>query len=98
MHFGFESAIDKELINKLIEIRQREGATNATVNRYFTLLRAVLNRAKNEWEWIDQVPKLGGLMNRPLVIGSYPKLKWKDYLLNFLKHTTTCVSLHCQQG
>jgi integrase len=57
--------IDKELINKLIEIRLREGATNATVNRYFTLLRAVLNRAKNEWEWIDQVPKIRRLSEPP---------------------------------
>jgi integrase len=57
--------IDKDLINKLIEIRQQQGATNATVNRYFTLLRAVLNRAKNEWEWIDQVPKIRRLKEPP---------------------------------
>ncbi len=50
--------IDKVLINQLIEIRQNEGASNATVNRYFTLLRAVLNRTKNEWEWIKVVPTI----------------------------------------
>jgi integrase len=57
--------IDKKLINNLIEIRQQQGATNATVNRYFTLLRAVLNRAKGEWEWIDVVPKIRRLKEPP---------------------------------
>lgn len=57
--------IDKELINQLIEIRQSESASNATVNRYFTLLRAILNRAKNEWEWIKVVPKIRRLKEPP---------------------------------
>ncbi len=57
--------IDKVLINQLIEIRQSEGASNATVNRYFTLLRAILNRAKNEWEWIKVVPKIRRLKEPP---------------------------------
>ncbi len=30
----------------------------STVNRYLALVRAVLLRARDEWEWIDKVPKV----------------------------------------
>lgn len=30
----------------------------ATVNRYLTVLRSVLNMARDEWEWVDTVPKI----------------------------------------
>ena len=30
----------------------------ATVNRYLALIRAILNKAEQEWEWIDKAPKL----------------------------------------
>lgn len=30
----------------------------STVNRYLTVLRSVLNMARDEWEWIDTVPKI----------------------------------------
>lgn len=30
----------------------------ATVNRYMTVLRAILNKAKDDWEWVDNVPKI----------------------------------------
>jgi len=29
---------------------------NATANRILSLIRAILNRAKDEWGWIDSVP------------------------------------------
>ena len=34
----------------------REGWTNATVNRTLELLRAVLRKCVNEWEWLDRAP------------------------------------------
>jgi integrase len=33
-----------------------EGWTNATVNRTLELLRAVLRKCVNEWEWLDRAP------------------------------------------
>lgn len=30
----------------------------ATVNRYMTTLRSILNMARDDWEWIDRVPKI----------------------------------------
>ena len=32
------------------------GRTNATKNRFIQLIRAILNRAMKQWEWLDSVP------------------------------------------
>ena len=32
--------------------------TKATVNRYLAVVRAILLRARDEWEWIDKAPKV----------------------------------------
>lgn len=32
--------------------------SNATRNRYLSLIRSILNRCSGEWEWIDKAPKL----------------------------------------
>lgn len=48
--------IDRTLIDRIKF--DREGIASAgTTNRYLALIRAVLRRACNEWEWIDRVPK-----------------------------------------
>jgi integrase len=43
-------------ITRLAERRKREGVSNGTVNRMIALIRAVLNKAAKEWEWIDRAP------------------------------------------
>ena len=35
-----------------------QGKANATKNRYLALVRAILNKAANEWLWIDKAPKI----------------------------------------
>lgn len=48
--------IDKALLEKITEAKKAEGSSNATTNRILSLVRAILNRAKDEWEWIDSIP------------------------------------------
>ena len=36
----------------------REGVSNATVNRTLEVLRAILRKCVNEWEWLDRAPKV----------------------------------------
>ncbi|CAD6873651.1 site-specific integrase [Methylomonas sp. EbB] len=48
--------IDKMMLERITEAKKAEGSSNATANRILSLVRAILNRAKNEWEWIDAVP------------------------------------------
>lgn len=48
--------ITRDVIERLIETRQSEGVSNATVNRLLQVLRALLRMAEREWEWIDRAP------------------------------------------
>lgn len=50
--------IDSKMVAELIYQRQKEGVANATVNRMLAVLRSILNKAKNEWEWLDSVPRI----------------------------------------
>jgi integrase len=57
--------INKAVIDHLKTTKQQTGVTNASVNRLLALIRAILNRAKNEWEWLDTVPTVR-LLPEPL--------------------------------
>jgi integrase len=48
--------IDRTLID-CIKFDREKVASAATANRYLALIRAILRRACNEWEWIERVPK-----------------------------------------
>jgi hypothetical protein len=46
-------AIDRELLGRIAEQKKAEGVSNATVNRMLEVIRAILRKAVNEWEWMD---------------------------------------------
>ena len=50
--------IDRELLDRIHSARLAEGAANSTVNRTMEVVRAVLRRAANEWDWLDKVPRI----------------------------------------
>ena len=50
--------INRQLIDRITETKQAEGVSNATVNRVLEVLRAILRRCVDEWEWIDKAPKI----------------------------------------
>lgn len=50
--------ITVDLIARLTQERLNTGVTNATVNRMLAVIRAILNKAIHDWEWIDKVPKV----------------------------------------
>jgi site-specific recombinase XerD len=41
-----------------IGARKRAAASAATANRHLALIRAILRRARDEWEWIEKAPKI----------------------------------------
>jgi integrase len=51
-------AISRAYIDRITEERRLCGVTNATVNRTLEVLRAILNRAANDWEWLERAPKV----------------------------------------
>ncbi len=50
--------ISKSTLDNLKNEKLKTGVSNATVNRVLATVRKVLNAAKNEWEWIDNVPSV----------------------------------------
>jgi len=50
--------IDRELIESIAAAKEAEGSSPATVNRYLALIRAILQAACFEWEWIVKAPKI----------------------------------------
>lgn len=50
-------AITRDVISEIARKKAAESS-KATANRYLALIRAILRRACNEWEWIDRVPKV----------------------------------------
>lgn len=48
--------IDRTLIDR-IKFDREDVSSHATTNRYLALIRAILKRACDEWEWLDKVPK-----------------------------------------
>ena len=57
--------INKSLIETIKNDKLHSGASNATVNRVLSLLRAILRTAKEDWEWLDSVPVIK-LLPEPL--------------------------------
>ena len=51
-------AIKRDLLDKISAAKQTEGVANSTVNRVLEVIRALLKKACNEWEWIDRVPSV----------------------------------------
>lgn len=47
--------IDREVIGRLGAVKAGQ-ASAATANRHLALVRAILRRAANEWEWLDKAP------------------------------------------
>ena len=54
------TAIDRDAIEQLrgLLLEDERPKAKATVDRYMALLRAILRKARDEWRWLDTVPKV----------------------------------------
>jgi integrase len=50
--------INREMLDSILAARMAEKVKNSSVNRVNEVVRAVLRKAWNEWEWIDRVPRI----------------------------------------
>ena len=64
--------INLDVINVIKSAKLKE-ASKATTNRYLALVRSILIRARDEWEWIDKAPK----------IKLYKEINCRERALNF---------------
>lgn len=51
-------AINRDFLEKILKAKLAEGVANSTVNRVLEVVRGILRKACNEWEWIDRVPSV----------------------------------------
>ncbi|MEO8001006.1 MAG: hypothetical protein ABI644_03950 [Arenimonas sp.] len=49
--------VTREVIEKIAE-RKASSSSPSTANRSLALIRSILRRAKDEWEWVDHIPKV----------------------------------------
>lgn len=49
--------IDRDLVDEIGHIKKQE-ASPSTANRYLALLRSILRMARDEWEWVERVPRV----------------------------------------
>lgn len=52
------ASINRDLLDRILSARKAGGVSNSTVNRTMEVVRAVLRKAANEWEWLDRAPKV----------------------------------------
>ena len=50
--------IDRTLLDSIQMRRLEDGVRNATVNRMFEVVRAILRAAHSDWEWLETAPKI----------------------------------------
>ena len=48
--------INRAVLERIVAAKLAQGCSNATVNRFLALVRAILRKCVNEWEWLDRAP------------------------------------------
>ncbi|SJM94964.1 tyrosine-type recombinase/integrase [Crenothrix polyspora] len=66
--------ITKTMVDAIKTAKQNEGVSNATINRTLAILRSILNKSKQEWEWIDSVPYIRMLPEPSM------RVRWLSYI------------------
>ncbi len=59
-HLGgkYLDTISRSVIDRITEAKLAEGVSNATVNRPLEVVRAILRKCVNQWEWLDRTPQV----------------------------------------
>jgi len=52
------TVINRALIDRITDAKLAQGCRNATVNRFLELVRAILRKCVNDWEWLDRAPSV----------------------------------------
>ena len=50
--------VNRALIDRITDAKLAQGCSNATVNRTLELVRAILRKCVNDWEWLTRAPSV----------------------------------------
>ena len=50
--------INRDVLDRIMASRIAERVANSSVNRVMEVVRAILRKAANEWEWLDRAPRV----------------------------------------
>jgi integrase len=94
----FLDTIDRGTVDMITDTKLAEGVANATVNRLLELVRAVLRKCVNEWEWLDRAPKVR-MLKQPIRRVRYLAREEAQRLLNELpEHMANMVAFSLATG
>ena len=52
------ATISRATLDQIADEKLARGCSNATVNRTLALVRAILRKCVNDWEWLERAPKV----------------------------------------
>ena len=75
------TSITRDMLSGIAE-RKARASSGANANRYMALVRAILRRAANDWEWFDRVPKVRMFRE------AQRRVRWltRDQVADLLRH------------
>ncbi len=73
--------ISRDMLASIAE-KKAGASSGATANRHMALVRAILRKAANDWEWVDRVPKVR------MFPETKRRVRWltRDQVVELLKH------------
>ena len=77
--------INRALLDQVRVVRGK-GVSTATVNRYMALVRTILRKACNEWEWLDRVPKVSMFRDKEGRIRSLSRAEFDRLISELPRH------------
>jgi len=90
-------AISRDVIETIIQDKLK-NASPGRANRITSLIRAVLNKAKNDWGWVDKVPSIRRLKENGSHIRWLSQGEKKRLLEECPKHTKAMVVFSLNTG
>jgi integrase len=52
------ATVSRTTLDRITDAKLARGCSNATVNRMLALVRAILRKCANDWEWLDRAPQV----------------------------------------
>jgi len=90
--------ITRALLDRITEAKLAEGVTNATVNRVLEVVRAILRKCINDWEWLDRAPHVRMLKEPTRRIRFLTRVEAQQLLAALPKHLADMAAFSLATG